>query len=81
MIESNAPVGLSANQKARAAGMMARSFMTYPVYKLLFPDKVDREEGLARLFNAVIGYSLVYGRVHTTPAVEGAGWPSYSGFC
>ncbi len=46
--------------------------MTYPVYELLFPDKVDREQGLARLFGAVIGYSLVYGRVHTTPAVEGA---------
>jgi ribosomal protein S18 acetylase RimI-like enzyme len=52
--------------------MMARSFMTYPVYEILFPDAVEREQGLARLFDAVIGYSLVYGRVHTTPAVEGA---------
>ncbi len=52
--------------------MLARAFLGDPVYSALFPDPSERERGLGRLFGAVVGYSLVYGLVHTTPALEGA---------
>jgi ribosomal protein S18 acetylase RimI-like enzyme len=52
--------------------MLARAFMADPAYAALFPDDTEREQSLRSLFGAVVGYSLVYGLVHTTPAVEGA---------
>jgi ribosomal protein S18 acetylase RimI-like enzyme len=51
--------------------MLARAFLTDPAYTALFPDRAERERALQRLFDAVVGYTLVYGVVHTTPAVEG----------
>jgi ribosomal protein S18 acetylase RimI-like enzyme len=59
------------SQKAQAAEMLARAFLGDPAYTAVFPDSVERERALQRLFGAVAGYSLVYGLVHTTPAVEG----------
>jgi len=58
-------------QKAQAAAMLARAFMDDPAYTALFPDGVEREPALQRMFDAVIGYNLVYGLIHTTPKVEG----------
>lgn len=72
MTESMGSVRLAAPQKARAAQVLARAFMVDPAYSTLFPDQVEREQALQGLFGAVIGYGLVYGLVHTTPAVEGA---------
>ncbi len=72
MAESREPLRLMASQKAQAAQMLARAFLVDPAYAALFPDEAEREQALQRLFGAVIGYSLVYGLVHTTPAVEGA---------
>jgi GNAT superfamily N-acetyltransferase len=72
MTESNEPIRLVASQKAQAAQMLARAFLVDPAYTALFPDSAERGRALQRLFGAVIGYSLVYGLVHTTPGVEGA---------
>jgi len=72
MTGSKEPIHLVASQKAPAAHMLARAFLVDPAYMALFPDSVERERALQRLFGAVVGYSLVYGLVHTTPAVEGA---------
>jgi GNAT superfamily N-acetyltransferase len=72
MAERKEPIRLVASQKAQAAQMLAGAFLDDPIYTALLPDKVERERALQRLFGAVIGYSLVYGLVHTTPAVEGA---------
>ncbi|MFC2038014.1 GNAT family N-acetyltransferase [Chloroflexota bacterium] len=52
--------------------MLARAFWEDPIYTALFTDEVEREQALQRLFGAVVGYCLMYGLVHTTPAVEGA---------
>ena len=72
MTESMEPLRLAASQKGRAAQMLARAFLVDPAYTALFPDPAEREQALQRLFGAVVGYSLVYGLVHTTLAVEGA---------
>lgn len=72
-----APFPLGASQKAQAAEMLARAFIEDPIYTALFPDEVERRQALQRLFGGVLGYSLAYGQVHTTPALEGAaGWLS-----
>ena len=72
MRQSIEPVRLAASQRARAAQMLARAFLVDPAYTALFPDPAERERALQRQFGAEVGYSLVYGLVHTTPAVEGA---------
>lgn len=66
------PIRLVASQKAQAGQMLARAFLVDPAYTALFPNEAERAPALQRLFGAVVGYSLVYGLVHTTPAVEGA---------
>lgn len=72
MTESKEPIRLVTSQKAQAAQVLARAFLVDPVYTALFPDEVEREKSLQRLFGAVIGYSLVYGLVQTIPALDGA---------
>ena len=71
MTETREPIRLLASRKAQAAHMLARAFLVDPVYTAIFPDTAERERALDGLFGAVIGYTLVYGLVHTTPAVEG----------
>ncbi len=52
--------------------MLVRAFLVDPIYTALFPDSVEREQSLQRLFGAMVSYSLVYGQIYTTPGVEGA---------
>jgi ribosomal protein S18 acetylase RimI-like enzyme len=72
MTESKEPIRLATSHKVQAGQMLARAFLIDPVYTALFSDEVEREQALQGLFGAVVGYSLVYGLVYTTPAVEGA---------
>jgi ribosomal protein S18 acetylase RimI-like enzyme len=65
------PIRLVASHKPQATEVLARAFLADPVYATLFPNKTEREQTLRRLYGAIAGYSLVYGVVHTTPAVEG----------
>jgi ribosomal protein S18 acetylase RimI-like enzyme len=72
MQQSSQPIRLAASQKAEAAQLLARAFLTDPTYTGIFPDESERRQALQRLFGAAVGYSLVYGLVHTTPTLEGA---------
>ena len=72
MTEPIEPIRLASSYKTQTAQMLARAFLVDPAYTALFPDSAEREQALQGLFSAVVGYSLVYGLVHTTPAVEGA---------
>ena len=72
MTGAKEPIRLLKSQKSQAAGILARAFLIDPAYTTLFPDQAERERALEWLFGAVIGYSMVYGLIHTTPAVEGA---------
>jgi ribosomal protein S18 acetylase RimI-like enzyme len=72
MTESKEAIPLLASQKAQAARVLGRAFLVDPAYTALFPDDLERAQALPRLFGAVVGYSLVYGLVHTTAEVKGA---------
>lgn len=72
MQQSSQPIRLAASQKAQAAQMLARAFLPDPTYTAIFPSESERTQALQKLFGAVIGYSLVYGLVHTMPKLEGA---------
>ncbi|MGD8475063.1 MAG: GNAT family N-acetyltransferase [Anaerolineae bacterium] len=71
MTEARESIRLVASQKAQSAQMLARAFLEDPAYSAIFPDGDERERSLRSLFGAVIGYSLVYGLIHTTPTVSG----------
>lgn len=72
MQRSNEPLCLATSQKAQATQVLTRAFLTDLAYSIIFPDEAERKQALQRLFGAVVGYSLVYGLVHTTEAMEGA---------
>lgn len=72
MTESREAIDLTRAQKGRAADVLARAFHADPVYRQVFPDSDERARSLRSLFGAVVGYSLRYGQVHTTPALKGA---------
>ena len=72
MTESIEAVRLVASQKDRATEVLARAFQDDPAYEHVFPDSHERSRSLRLLCGAVVGYSLKYGTVHTTPAVRGA---------
>lgn len=63
---------LVADRKDQASQVMARAFRADPVYTHLFPDEDERLRSLEEIWDALIGYSLVYGRVYTTSTVQGA---------
>ena len=68
----NESIRLARSQTAQAGEMLAKAFTADPLYAGLFPDEGERAQSLRRMFTAVASYSVVYGVVHTTPAVEGA---------
>ena len=71
MKELIGPIRLAAYQKNRASEVLVRAFDSDPVYRQIVPDSDERSRSLRSLFRAVIGYALQYGRVHTTPSMEG----------
>lgn len=69
--ESSPVVRLAASQTTQAAGVLARAFRNDPMYAHIFPDVDERVRSMPRLWDALIRYSLVYGEVYTTPAMDG----------
>jgi ribosomal protein S18 acetylase RimI-like enzyme len=65
-------ISLPTRNKGQASQMLARAFHEDPLYQHIFPDGQQRARSLERLFSAVVGYSLRYGQVQTTPSLEGA---------
>ncbi len=62
---------LQGPQKGQAVEVLTRAFFADPEYVLLFPDAAERSRSLASLWRGVLAYSLSYGLVQTTPAVQG----------
>ena len=65
-------VRLQRAQRARAVEALSRAFRDDPMWSCVLPDADSREEALRPMWNALIGFSLVYGEVYTTPGGEGA---------
>ncbi len=68
---NNELVQLEVAQRGSAAELLARAFHNDPLYRLVIPEEDRRAEVLAWLFDRVMHYSLLYGEVHTTRALEG----------
>jgi len=62
---------LASAQKDWACEVLAAAFQEDPMYKQIFPDSDERAKSLRLLWDAVVGYGLVYGEVYTTPSVKG----------
>ncbi len=70
-MQDNEPLQLKVAQRGQAAELLARAFHNDPIYVRAMPEKDKRAKTLPWLFDRIAHYSLLYGQVHTTPAVEG----------
>ena len=66
------PVFLEASQKERASEVLTEAFHDDPMWTTIFPDSTERARSLGWLWEALMGYCLVYGEVYTTAEVRGA---------
>lgn len=60
------------DKRSRASDVLARAFHDDPLYRRILPAGDERTPALRGLFGAVVGYTLRYGLVYTTPPVDGA---------
>jgi ribosomal protein S18 acetylase RimI-like enzyme len=66
------PARLMSSQRDQASEVLTRAFQDDPMYAEIIPDIAERVRSLRWLWRAVVKCCLLYGQVHTTPAVEGA---------
>jgi ribosomal protein S18 acetylase RimI-like enzyme len=71
MTRSNAPVRLEAHHSRQASAVMGRAFQDDPGWQYLIPDHFRRLRLLPPFFHILVRYSLRYGDVYTTQALEG----------
>jgi len=71
MIQSQAPVRLHARQVKAASELLGRAFMKDPTWEYLAPGLARRARVLPPSFGITVRYSLRYGEVYTTPALDG----------
>jgi ribosomal protein S18 acetylase RimI-like enzyme len=71
MTQAYPPVRLAPSQKDHAAQVLARAFQNDPMYRIVIPEDDKRAKKLLWLFGKVVYYSLLYGEVYATPALEG----------
>src|SRR5260221_11256465 len=71
MIQSQAPIRLDAQQVKAASELLGRAFMKDPMWKYLAPGLARRARVLPPSFGITVRYSLRYGEVYTTPALDG----------
>jgi len=66
------PITLETSQKERASEVLTQAFHDDPMWTTIFPEKEERARSLQNLWQALVGYCLVYGEVYTTTQVAGA---------
>lgn len=71
MIQSQAPIRLDARQIKAASELLGRAFMRDPMWEYLAPGLARRARVLPPSFGITVRYSLRYGEVYTTPALDG----------
>jgi GNAT superfamily N-acetyltransferase len=64
-------VPLTLSQLNPAAALMAHAFFDDPFFTFVIPDTLRRGDILNWLFEKLILYGILYGKVYTTPAIEG----------
>ncbi len=70
MIQSQAPIRLDARQVKAASELLGRAFMKDPMWEYLAPGLARRARVLPPSFGITVRYSLRYGEVYTTPALD-----------
>ena len=65
------PITLDVSQKGRASEVLTQAFHDDPMWTTIFPEKEERTRSLGWLWEALVGYCLVYGEVYTTSQVKG----------
>jgi GNAT superfamily N-acetyltransferase len=63
------PLGLS--QVKHAATVLARAFYDDPFFTFVLPESIKRIHVLPWLFEKTIRYGLRYGKIYTTPSLDG----------
>jgi len=71
LTQDNTPIDLLRSQQTQAAALLARAFQDDSLFRYAIPDDDRRAKALSWLLDKVVLYSLLYGKVYTTPAVEG----------
>jgi ribosomal protein S18 acetylase RimI-like enzyme len=71
MTRSHEPGRLEAHHSRQASAVMGRAFQDDPAWQYLIPDHARRLRLLPSFFHIMVRYSLRYGEVYTTPALEG----------
>src|SRR5260221_10518977 len=71
MIQSQAPIRLHARQVKAASELLGRAFMKDPMWEYLAYSLARRAGVLPSSFGITVRYSLRYGEVYTTPALDG----------
>jgi ribosomal protein S18 acetylase RimI-like enzyme len=69
--QSLKPIHLVASQKAQAAEVLARAFQSDPLMQYAFSEDARRPGAVLWLLGTVVRYCLSYGKVYTTPALNG----------
>jgi len=59
-------------ERANAVEALTRAFQDDPMWSCVLPDAARRAEVLRPMWDALIGFSRVYGVTYTTPGGEGA---------
>jgi len=65
-------VPLRREQRSRAVGSLTRAFRDDPMWSCVLPDPETRSDTFRPMWDALIGFSSVYGAAYTTPDGEGA---------
>ncbi len=74
---SQSVIPLDPTRTEQASAMMTQAFFNYPSTSYIFPDAAERRESLPAYIVFPVRYCLLYGRVYTTPELEGvAAWLS-----
>ena len=65
-------IPLERAQRDRAVDAVTRAFVDDPMWSCILPDREARETRLRPMWDALAGFSLVYGDAFSTPDGEGA---------
>ena len=65
-------VSLKACHRARAVESLTREFHGDPMWTCVLPDDTTRDDLSRPMWDALIGFTRIYGAAHTTPEGEGA---------
>jgi ribosomal protein S18 acetylase RimI-like enzyme len=71
MAQTSTPILLAARLQQPASEVMGRAFLNDPLWKYLVPDEARRARVVSLSMHILVRYSLQYGEIYTTPALDG----------